>query len=132
MKFDWWMKSKEVYEIPENGLSEKANSMAVEVYTLTVQFPKYEAHVMIPLLRKLALSVVSNISKALAVREGREFLFFMTYANASANCIIALGTMSRDIGYITNDQLDQLDQKCRGIARELERMISAVENAGDK
>jgi four helix bundle protein len=115
--------------LSELELQESARRLAVEVYTLTLQFPKYESMVMTPLMRKLSLSVVSNVAKGFSTRESRDFMFFITYANASCCGIRALSTMATDIGYITAEQDASVKDKCiclsgniAGLMREIERM----------
>jgi len=111
----------------ENDMRSNVHALAVEIYTLTLQFPRHEAMVMIPLLRKLSLSIVSNVAKGFSAREFKEFMFFITYANASCHGIKALSEMAKDIGYITMEQNDSIIEKCSKLASSLRYIVKELE-----
>ena len=108
-------------------LQQQAHQLAVEVYTLTLQFPKYESMVMTPLLRKLSLSVASNTAKGFSARQSNDSIFFMTYANASCHGIKALSQIAKDIGYITEEQNESAKEKCINLSREISMMMDGLE-----
>ncbi len=111
----------------QNSLKQQSHNLAIEIYTLVLQFPKFETMVMTLSLRRLSLSVVSNISKGLSCKEYKDFNFFMNYAKASSEAIRSLSLMAKDIGYITEEQLLSIENKCNLFFEDIKKIIKRKE-----
>ena len=62
-----------------------ADDLAVQIYTLTKQFPKDEVFALTSQLRRAGYSVPSNISEGAGRRTTKDFLRFLDIAKGSVN-----------------------------------------------
>ena len=84
---------------------QKAKRLAVEIYCLTVQFPKTEQYGIISQIRRAAISVVSNIAEGQGRLTRGEFIQFLGHARGSLQELESQLEISLELGYITDEQL---------------------------
>jgi len=105
---------------------EKSHSLALEVYKQTRSFPKHEVYGIISQLRRAASSVPANIVEGYSRRSKKEFVQFLYQARGSLDEVIYFLILSKDLGYITKSDLDNLRLKYSALMKMLNSFISKI------
>lgn len=88
---------------------QNAHALAVKIYETTKSFPKDELYGLSSQLRRAALSVPTNIVEGAGRQGQKELKNFLNIALGSLAEVEYLLEFSKDVGYITNTQYDELD-----------------------
>ncbi len=114
------------------GVYHDAYFFVLEVYQVTKKFPKEEEHNITSQLKRASVSIPLNIAEGSAKASNREFAYFLNTAYASAKEVEVLLDLSRDLGYLKEDQyihlatkLDQLNAKLFLFLRNIEERIGS-------
>ena len=100
---------------------DKAHRCAVEVYRTTGAFPSEERFGLVAQLRRSAASVPANIAEGCGRESDRELIRFLSIAAGSASEAEYHLLLSRDLGYLAEEDYQELvKQIC-----EVRRMLSA-------
>lgn len=73
-----------------------------EIYDLTANFPKEEIYSLTNRIRRLAISVPSNIAEGAARTTNKEFINFLSISRGSLSELETQIIISKKIGYISN------------------------------
>jgi len=92
------------------------------VYNLLKKFPVEERFALCDQLRRAASSVPTNIAECAGRISKKEKLRFIEFASGSLSETLCLLELSFDVGYITQDELDDMD----GCATSIQRMLSKL------
>jgi len=105
---------------------QKAHALTLEIYTITRAFPTEERYVLVPQMRRAALSIETNIAEGYGRRHAADKARFYTIALASAQELTCELIVSRDLRYLTDAAklLDRTDEVCR-MLRGLEESVLA-------
>ena len=80
------------------AVNEVARRLAVQAYRLTRSFPRDEQYVMVPQIRRAAMSVSLNIAEGAGRRTDREFARFLDIASGSSSELESCLLLSDDLG----------------------------------
>lgn len=105
---------------------QEAHHLVVEIYKITKTFPKDETYGLISQLRRAAVSITSNIAEGFSRKSIKEKAQFYDYARASISEIQSQLFVSRDVGYIANEQCSELLTKSISVHKLLNRLISGL------
>ena len=83
-----------------------SHSFTLEVYKFTSTFPKEELFGLTSQIRRSALSIPTNISEGCGRNSDKEFNQFLNIALGSANETEYLIILSKDLGYISNENFE--------------------------
>lgn len=101
---------------------QKAMSLARQIYTLTIAFPKEELFGLSSQMRRAAVSIPSNIAEGQGQLTDKAFVLFLSRARGS---LCELGTqaeLASTLGFVSRPELDHLLLDCD----EIERMIHGL------
>lgn len=108
-----------------------AYNFALEMYTLTKQFPSSEEQNIISQLRRASVSIPLNIVEGSARASSREFTYHLNVAYSSAKEVEVLLKLSFDLGYLSEENfqriftsLDRLNAKLYLFLRTMESRTS--------
>ena len=79
----------------------KSMELAIEMYSLTKNFPRDERFGITSQIRKCGVSIVSNIAEGAGRNTNGEFIQFIGIAEGSTNELETQITISKRLGYIT-------------------------------
>ena len=101
--------------------------LALKFYKITNKFPEHESDNLISQIRRASTSVPLNIAEGCSRRTKMSFLQFLTYAYGSLKELSVLLLLSRDLGYINNDEYDEINEDLDKTSRKMFKFMSFVE-----
>jgi four helix bundle protein len=106
----------------------KGMQLVGAIYDATDSFPQHEISGLTSQLRRAAVSIPSNIAEGQAHYTNREFIRFLRHARGSLAEIETQVLISKDRGYLREEQVDALITQ----ADELGRVLSGLINSTKK
>lgn len=97
------------------------------VYELLQQFPKKENFSLSAQLRRAVVSVPSNIAEGMGRRSKKEQIHFLEIAFGSLMETFCQLEIAKDLGYITNEQLSDLEYTVEKISKMLSGLTASIE-----
>ena len=98
---------------------QRGDDLAVEIYTVTQKFPRYELYGLTSQLRRAAVSVPANIAEGSGRRTKRDYIRFLYNAKGSLTELEYLIHLSHRLGYFTDEEFRQLREDLRRTAGAL-------------
>jgi len=90
---------------------QKSHSLALEVYSISKQFPKEEIFGLTSQLRRASISVPANIAEGFARKGIKDKLRFYNIAEASLSEVSYFLLLSQELGYAeTSYLIDKVDE----------------------
>lgn len=105
---------------------EKATELVVYVYKLLKKFPKEEQYALCDQLRRAVVSIPSNIAEGVGRLSSKDKAHFLEIAYGSlmeTNCQMDI---AKRLGYVSNEELAEVDKKCVELARMLSGFRASV------
>lgn len=102
---------------------QKAHAFVLAVYRTTACFPKHELYGLTSQFRRAAVSVPANIAEGFRKRGAADKARFLNTAEGSlAECRYYL-ILARDLGYETNDELQEMAEEVSKLLHGYARSI---------
>ncbi|MBR6604482.1 MAG: four helix bundle protein [Prevotella sp.] len=105
---------------------QKSMEFVAVVYTMTKGFPKEEQFGIVSQMRRAAISIPSNIAEGYGRVYGKETIKFLSNALGSAVELETQIILSKDLGFISIDCLQQLSSQIEEIIRMLSALIKSI------
>jgi four helix bundle protein len=105
---------------------EKGHQFTVAVYSVTKGFPKEEIYSLTNQIRRAAASIPANIAEGCGKKSQNEFAHFLNIALGSSNEAEYFLLLAKDLGYLDNQQYEQLSTTINQIKGMLITLISRV------
>ena len=105
---------------------EKATTLVVHVYALLKKFPKEEQYALCDQLRRAVVSIPSNIAEGVGRISNKDRAHFLEIAYGSLMEVNCQLDVAKHLGYITHDELTEMDQECVELARMLSGLRTSV------
>jgi four helix bundle protein len=103
-------------------------AFAAEVYKVTDTFPKTELYGLVSQMRRAVVSIPSNIAEGAARCSRREFAQFLSISGGSLSELDTQVEIAANLGYLTPDQRQNLEERMISISRKLAGLINKVKN----
>jgi len=104
----------------------EAHRLVLKIYPLAYMFPDEERFRMRDQICRCASSVPANIVEGHARYGNREYIQFLYIARGSTEETRYHLLLARDLGYIKNDQYEELDRAYTGVSKMLNALISSL------
>lgn len=106
----------------------KAYETALEAHRIALTFPKYEQYDLASQLRRSGKSICANLIEGRGRQQGSnaEFRRFVLIALGSADESALWCRFARDLGYVSREDCDRLEQQFTEIARMLNRLAAKL------
>jgi four helix bundle protein len=106
---------------------QKADDLAVAIYSATREFPREEVYGLTSQLRRAAYSVPANIAEGSARESKKDYLHFLYVARASLTEAQYFIHLSQRLGYLDAQRYSVLMDAVQSTFRPLHGLIRAVE-----
>ena len=100
----------------------------MEIYKITNNFPSTETYGLISQIRRASVSVVGNIAEGMGRNTTKELLSFSYIARGSLTEVIYYLILSKDLGYLKEDDFVNLYNRYNGLAKGINVFISKLKN----
>jgi four helix bundle protein len=104
---------------------ELTDSLVIDIYRATGKFPKSELFGLTSQMRRAAVSVVANIVEGCARTTQKDYLHFLTIAIGSLTELGYYISLSLRLGYISQNEHDELEIKHGHCIRTLKGLINS-------
>ncbi len=104
------------YEYQNLDAYKEAKALVILVYMLLKKFPREEQYALCDQLRRAVISIPSNITEGSGRTSAKDQAHFFEMAFGSlmeVNCQIDI---AHDLGYITNEDIENVEKHVRAIA----------------
>jgi four helix bundle protein len=112
---------------------ELADNLVVQVYKVTVTFPKYEQFGLTSQLRRAAVSIPSNIVEGCARQSQADYLRFINIAYGSACEVEYQISLARKLGFLEKEEYkivhSTIKETCK-VLNGLQRSLTKPEASG--
>ena len=105
---------------------EKATTLVVHVYALLKKFPREEQYALCDQLRRAVVSIPSNIAEGVGRISDKDRAHFIEIAYGSLMEVNCQMDVAKRLGYISDEELTNLDQECVELARMLLGLRSSI------
>ena len=107
---------------------QKAIDLSQRIYIITQRFPKEEMFGITSQIRKAVVSIASNIAEGHGRNTTGEYIHFVGISKGSFCELETQLTISRRIGFLTEETLNDLMNDCAHIGRLLNGLIHSLQN----
>ncbi|MCK4306919.1 four helix bundle protein [candidate division WOR-3 bacterium] len=101
---------------------QKAYNLCLKAYKITTKFPSEERYGLTSQIRRASISIPSNIAEGYSRKHLQEYIHFLWIAYGSGAELETQLMLSKDIGYLNEEDFNDLILDYR----EVERMLSAL------
>lgn len=101
----------------------RAKELVKSIYQLTASFPKEEKYLLVYQIRRAAVSVCSNISEGSSWFSPAEKKRFYEISRSSLVEIDTQADISENLGYISSEELQQIEILMEAVFKMLSKMI---------
>jgi four helix bundle protein len=105
---------------------ERAHNFVLEIYRATLNFPKEEMFGITSQLKRAAVSIVANIVEGQAQNTKLQYLQFLNHSSGSLSEVEYYLELVRDLGYISPDLYEKLENQRREIGFLLFQLINSL------
>jgi four helix bundle protein len=103
-----------------------AHQLVLEVYKTTLKFPKEENFILKSQMLRAVISIPANIAEGNGSNTKREYIHFLVIARASLNEVKYFNLLSKDLGYINEDEFQRQQEKVNRIGMMLNKLIAKL------
>ncbi len=120
------------YDYKNLDAYKESKTLVILVYALIKKFPREEQYALCDQLRRAVISVPSNIAEGSGRTSSKDQAHFFEMAFGSlmeVNCQIDI---AHDLGYVTNEDVENVEKHVRAIAALLSGLRRKILNEGVK
>lgn len=107
---------------------QKAIELVTETYLVTKGFPKDELFGLVSQIRRCVVSIPSNIAEGCGRKTTKDFSNFLGIALGSCFELETQIIISKNIGYLTNEQFIILESEIQHIQNMIIKLQTSLEN----
>lgn len=105
---------------------QKAHRLAVEIYQVTMSFPKEELYSLTSQIRRAAISIPSNIVEGSGRGYDKEFIRFLQIAIGSTNEVEYQFLLAHDLGFVDTAVHQQISLQIIEVRRMLIGLVKSL------
>jgi four helix bundle protein len=105
----------------------KAHNLTLELYRISLRFPRDEIYGITSQLRRAAVSIGANLAEGCGRRGSAELARFVRVALGSASELDYHLLLSRDLGFMTSDDFSTASVKLTEVRKMLTSFLQSVE-----
>lgn len=105
-----------------------AMSFTTDIYKVTSHYPQTEKYGLADQMRRAAVSIASNIAEGYGRASNQELLHFLAFSLGSSNEIDTQILISKNLGFLSDEEFTFLDMQNENINKMLRSLISTRKN----
>jgi four helix bundle protein len=105
---------------------QKAYQLSLDIYKSTTKFPTEEQYGLISQMRRSAVSIPCNIAEGYCRAHRKEYVQFLNIALGSCGELETLLSLSKDLGYLSGSDFENLHKSREDVFRLLWKLISSL------
>ena len=109
----------------------KGHVLVLEIYRITVDFPREETYGVTSQLKRAASSITANIAEGFARYHFKDKIKFYYNSRGSAAEVQNFLLLAKDIGYINIETCKRLEEKANEVGKLINGLIKSTENQID-
>ena len=117
---DFYYRKLDVYNL--------SKQFVMQVYQLLRGYPEYERYALCDQLRRAVISIPSNIAEGAGRMALKERLHFYDIAYGSLTETVCQLEISRDLGYINDEQFSSLEETAKRISMTLIALKKSIQD----
>lgn len=106
---DFFYKNLDAYKV--------AKEFVIDIYSLLKKYPSYEQFAICDQLRRVAVSIPSNIAEGMGRMAVKERIHFIEISYASMMEVLCQLDISQSLGYITEEELNKAEETADHLSR---------------
>jgi four helix bundle protein len=115
------MKTHKDLDVWKDGIE-----FVINVYKITLLFPKDELYGLTSQIRRAAVSIPSNIAEGAARKTANEFRQFLYIALSSASELNTQLLISKKLGFLNSESTEKLNNDLDSISRRIQGLIKSL------
>ena len=120
------------YSYKNLNVYQDAKSLVVDVYKVLKLFPAEEKYALCDQIRRAVISITSNIAEGMNRMSDKEKAHFIGVAYASMMEVDSQLEVSVELGYLTPELYNTLEEKIDCIARQLSALRAKYAGGGER
>ena len=120
LEFDFSYRKLNVYQV--------SKMLVTDIYKIVGRFPQMETYALSDQLRRAAISIPSNIVEGTAKNSPKEQFHFLEIAYGSLMEVMCQTEIALDLLYISQEELNEVQDKVVSIYKMLSSMQSALKS----
>ncbi|HEY5125667.1 MAG TPA: four helix bundle protein [Ignavibacteria bacterium] len=109
-----------------------AHQTVLEIYKLSESFPKSEEYRITSQLLRAVVSIPTNISEGMGRYSKKEFIQFLVIARGSVEECKYLLLLTKDLGYITENEFKSLSESFNSIGKMANALINSLRSTNNQ
>lgn len=106
-----------------------ARNLSLKVYKLSAAQPFFNDYALRDQVRRAAISISSNIAEGFEREGNKEFVQFLSIAKASTAEVRSQLYLALDLGYISNEEFEQLKLEALNVGKTLSGLIKYLKTS---
>ncbi len=103
---------------------ERAHAIALRIYGVTRDFPKFELYGLVSQLRRSAVAIPTNIAEGQSRGSRKDYLRFCFIARGSLSELTYLLRLALDLGYLSHANWSSVVEECNRVGRMLNGLMN--------
>lgn len=105
---------------------EKAHSLALEIYKVTIKFPKEELYGLTSQIKRSAVSVPANIVEGQSRNTTKEYIQFLYNSRGSLEETRYHLLLAQDLKFLKETDYKKIEMNCEEISKMLNSLINSL------
>jgi four helix bundle protein len=106
---------------------ERVHALTLEIYRITLAFPRYELYGLTSQIRRCSVSIGANIAEGCGKRGNNEFQRYLQIASGSASELDYHLLLSRDLGLLSDGDYRNLSKSLSEVRKMLNALLQKVD-----
>jgi four helix bundle protein len=107
---------------------ERAHGLTLEIYRVTVRFPREELYGLTSQMRRCCASIGANIAEGCGKRSNADFQRFLQIASGSASELDYHLLLARDLRFLADADYQQIVKELSAMRRMLTALVQKVDS----
>jgi len=105
---------------------QQAREFSKIIYQISEQFPSKEKYILVPQIRRAAISISSNISEGTSRFSKKEYAHYIEISFGSLMEVYNQSYLAMDLNYISKDSMNQIKDYVHNISNQLSALRRSI------